>query len=105
MAVRPARRKKRPLRLIDYSEDALIEKPAIALFKSLRHDFRNCFYETFGPTGTLGRETTADVVLARYLRPALERLNPDFPPEAIDLAIEELSKDRSSLSPASANRE
>jgi type I restriction enzyme R subunit len=91
--------------LTDYSEDALIEKPAIALFKSLGYTVRNCFYETFGPKGTLGRETTSEVVLVRYLRPVLERLNPDLPPEAIDAAIEGLTRDRSSLSAASANRD
>lgn len=90
---------------MDYSEDALIEKPAIALFKSLGHTVRNCFYETFGPKGTLGRETAAEVVLVRYLRPALERLNQRLPSEAIDSAIEELTRDRSSLSAASANRD
>ncbi|MCB1100447.1 MAG: type I restriction endonuclease subunit R [Verrucomicrobiae bacterium] len=39
------------------------------------------------------------------LRPALERLNPDFPKEAIDGAIDELTRDRSALSLVEANRE
>jgi len=33
------------------------------------------------------------------------RLNPDLPSEAIDLAIEELTRDRSVMSSANANRE
>lgn len=47
----------------DYSEDNLIEQPAIELFEELGWETANCFYEVCGPNGTLGRETTADVVL------------------------------------------
>jgi type I restriction enzyme R subunit len=53
----------------------------------------------------LGRETPTEVVLISRLRPALKRLNPDLPKAAIDLAIEELVKDRSLMAPAQANRE
>ena len=65
----------------------------------------NCYQERFGPQGTLGRETQAEVVLVSRLRPALERLNPDAAKEAIDQAIEELTRDRRATSPAQANRE
>ncbi len=43
--------------------------------------------------------------MVRRLRTALERLNPDASSEAIILAIEELSRDRSAMGPAQANRE
>jgi len=89
----------------DFSEDALIEQPTIALFAELGWQTANCYHETFGEHGTLGRETGAEVVLVRRLRAALERLNPDLPSEAISLAIEELTRERSALSPAQANRE
>ena len=89
----------------EYTEDALIEKPAIELFKKLDWKTRNCYYETFGPGGDLGRETPNEVVLVQRLRPALEKLNPGISKEAINLAIEELTRDRSTLSPANANRE
>jgi len=88
-----------------YSEDALVEQPTIALFRELGWDTVNCFHEILGTNGTLGRETTAEVVLTRYLRAALEKLNPGVDSEAITLAIEEIVKDRSSLSPVHANRE
>jgi type I restriction enzyme R subunit len=65
----------------------------------------NCFYERFGPGGTLGRENTAEVVLIPRLRRALERLNPRLPAEAVELAIEALVRDRSAMSLANANRE
>src|SRR4051794_39166029 len=47
--------------------------------------------ETFGPTGTLGRASTQEAVLTRDLRAALERLNPDLPPAAIDDAMRALT--------------
>ncbi len=89
----------------DYSEDSLVEQPAIELFSELGWEAANCFYEKFGEKGTLGRETTNEVVLVPRLHAALVRLNPDLPSEAIELAIEELTRDRSIMSPANANRE
>ncbi|MDD1745740.1 MAG: type I restriction endonuclease subunit R [Candidatus Methanoperedens sp.] len=89
----------------DYSEDSLVEQPAIELLSKLGWQTANCFYEKFGENGTLGRETSSVVVLVPRLRAALVRLNPDLPSEAIDLAIEELTRDRSVMSPANANRE
>jgi type I restriction enzyme R subunit len=88
-----------------YSEDALVEQPAIALLSELGWETANCWGERFGENSTLGRETPNEVVLLSRLRPALQRLNPDLPDEAVELAIEELVKDRSLMSPAQANRE
>lgn len=88
-----------------YSEDSLIEQPAIKLFQSLGYDHLNCYNETFGETGTLGRLTPSDVVLIPRLKEALLRLNPDISSEAITLAIDELCRDRSTLNPANANKE
>ncbi len=89
----------------NYTESALIELPTIELFQSLGYKHRNCFYEKFGEKGTLGRETPSDVVLVPRLKDALFRLNPSLSPEAVHLAIEELTRDRSSLSPVVANQE
>jgi len=33
---------------IDYSEDTLVEQPAIALFDELGYDTANCFHEKVG---------------------------------------------------------
>lgn len=74
--------------LKNYSEDFLIEQPAIELFKALNYDHINCYNETFGKAGTLGRETPSDVVLVSRLKESLQKLNPDLPGEAIILAIE-----------------
>jgi type I restriction enzyme R subunit len=92
--------------ILNFSEDSLIERPAIELFGLLRWQTANCFHEFEHAGGSpLGRETPAEVVLISRLRPALEKLNPDLPGEAITLAIEELTRDRSTVTAASANHE
>jgi type I restriction enzyme R subunit len=88
-----------------FSEDTLIEQPAIALFSALGWETANCYDETFGSEGTLGRDTSSEVLLLSRLLPALERLNPTLPPQAFQLAIEELQRERGLMSPAHANRE
>ncbi|MBE3038267.1 MAG: type I restriction endonuclease subunit R [Chloroflexi bacterium] len=88
-----------------YTEDALVEQPAIALLAELGWETVNAFGEFDHGASTLGRETRAEVILTARLRPALQRLNPDAPPEAINQAIEELSRDRSRMSMVAANRE
>ena len=74
-----------------YTEDQLVEQPAIGLFAELG-------WAVAGPppnsgvageprdAGLLGRETKGEVVLMCRLRAALERLNPALPPEAITAA-------------------
>jgi type I restriction enzyme R subunit len=88
-----------------FTEDALVEQPVIALLESLGWKPLNCYEETFGSGGTLGRETSSDVILVSRLQLALRKLNEDLSSEAISLAIEELQRDRSLLSLAEANRE
>jgi type I restriction enzyme R subunit len=66
-----------------YTEDQLVEQPAIGLFAQLGWTTVSALEETFGATGTVLRETKGEVVLASRLRGAFERLNPALPPEAI----------------------
>jgi type I restriction enzyme R subunit len=90
----------------DFSEDALIEQPAIELFGSLGWQTADCFHEFEQAGGSpLGRETASEVVLIRRLRAALAKLNPTLPAEAITQAIEEIRRDRSRMHPAAANQE
>ncbi|MEG4280906.1 type I restriction endonuclease subunit R [Microcoleus sp. MON1_C1] len=86
------------------SEEAL-ELETIALFEKLGYTTANCYGEWNSGTSTLGRETRSEVVLISKLRPALEKLNPHLPKQAITLAIEKLTRDRNALTLASANRE
>lgn len=88
-----------------YSEDELVEQPAISTFERLYWETADCFDEFDDGPSFLGRETKGEVVLLSRLRPALEKLNPDVAPEAIELAIEELTRDRSAMSMVAANRE
>ncbi|RQW87839.1 MAG: type I restriction endonuclease subunit R [Geobacter sp.] len=88
-----------------YTEDMLVEQPAIALFEALEWDTVNCFHETFGGSGNLGRETSSEVVLKARLRPVLQRLNPSLPAEALTLAIEDIARDHSLMTSVQANRE
>ncbi len=92
--------------MADFSENTLLEQPAIVLFAELGWETANYFHEFDQAGGSpLGRETKAVVVLISRLRPVLEKLNPDLPAEVFDLAIEELVRDRSRLSMAQANSE
>ena len=102
-----------------YTEDQLVEQPAIGLFAELGWQTVSALEETFGAPSpgwwppspsdgrgsSLGRETKGEVVLVSRLRAALERLNPALPPEAITAAVDELTRDRSAMSLEAANRE
>jgi type I restriction enzyme R subunit len=62
-------------------------------------------HETFGPHGTLGRDSERDVVLVRDLRVALARLNPYLPESAREQAVEKLTRVDFSRSLVQHNRE
>jgi len=93
------------------SEQAL-ENTTLALFAELGWQTVNAYHEVYGetpdaPAGgpTLGRATRGEVVLRPRLEAALTRLNPDLPPEALQQAIAELTRDRSAMTLVRANRE
>ncbi len=88
-----------------YSEDQLVEQPAIGLFATLGWQTVSAIEETFGTGGTLGRETKGEVVLVDRLKAALCKFNCKLPSEAIQTAIDELTRDRSAMSLEAANRE
>ena len=90
--------------MTDYSEYKLIEKPTMDLFTSLGWKTADCFNETFGVGGSLGRDNRGDVVLVRRLKAAIERVNPQINNQAVETAIEQITVDRSRLAPAEANR-
>src|ERR1700731_398627 len=85
--------------------EGTLEANAIGLFEELGWEVADCYRENFGPDSMLGRETSEQIVLEPRLRAALLKINPSITPLAIDLAVEELSKDRSVLSPVRANQE
>ncbi len=100
-----------------YTEDQLVEQPAMRLFAELGWSVAQP-HPHLGPlpkgeearawvdeTGLFGRETKGEVVLVGRLRVALVKLNASrmghdaLPREAIAAAIDELTRDRSVLSP------
>jgi len=85
--------------------EAALELSTIALFQQLGYTTANCYSEWISGTSNLGRETKSEVVLISKLQPALEKLNPHLPKQAITLAIEKLTRDRNALTLANANRE
>lgn len=86
------------------SETAL-ELETIALCQQLGYTTANCRDEWEGGSSKLDRQNQSEVVLTSQLRPALQRLNPQLPPEAINQAIAILTSSRRALSLPSANRE
>lgn len=89
-----------------YTEDKLVEQPTIALFEKLGWQAANCFHEFEQAGGSpLGRAAKSEVVLVSRLRPILEKLNQELPSEALDLAIQELTRERRAVSLTQANRE
>ena len=88
-----------------YSEDQLVEQPAIGLFAELGWQTLSAMEEVLGNGGTLGRQTKSEVVLVERLRATLVKLNANLPVETIEAAVDEISRDRSAMSLESANRE
>ena len=90
-----------------YTEDNLVQKTtAEYLVGTLGWD--ECVYamqEVFGAAGTLGRVDEGEVLLVRYLRPALERLNPGLPAEAYEDGVRILAAADVAASLDSLNRE
>ncbi len=63
-----------------YSEDSLVEQPAVQLFSEMGWQTISALEEIFGVDGTLGHVTKDGAVLLPRLRSALERLNPTQKP-------------------------
>jgi type I restriction enzyme, R subunit len=93
-----------------YTEDQLVEQPAIGLFAELGWQTVSALEEMFGtaepspglaatlshPMGegaSLGRETKGEVVVVFRLRAALARLNPALPLQAITTAVDEFTRE------------
>lgn len=90
-----------------YTEDVLVQQTtAEYLEKKLGWESAYAYNtETFGPRGSLGRDSDKEVVLKRSLRAALERLNPSLPEEAYASALRQLVSVNASQSLLAANRE
>lgn len=88
--------------MIYLNEDTLVQQTtADYLHDQLRWDTVYAYnQETFGPDGLLGRSSDREVVLTRYLRQSLKKLNPNLPETAYDeavLQVKDYSQSQSSL--------
>ena len=76
----------------NYSEDSLVQQTVINHFKyKLKWETAYAYNtEVFGDNGTLGRTSEKEVVLVRYLKQALQKLNPNLPDSAYQNAINKI---------------
>ena len=77
----------------EYSEDGLVETATQHVLEELGWEVKYAWkFETFGPSGLLGRENKSEVILKRYLYAALTSLNPYLPETAYEQAIEQIEE-------------
>ena len=74
------------------TEDTLVQQPTTDYLKDhLGWDSVYAYNrETFGPEGLLGRNSDREVVLTRYLKQAIQDLNPGLPESAYDEAVRQV---------------
>ena len=90
-----------------YSEDTLVQRTTAEYLKERLgwHSVYAYNSETFGLDGTLGRTSEEEVVLTRYVREALDSLNPGLPGEAVDNAIRAIVEVSAAQSTLQTNQE
>ena len=89
-----------------FTEDKLVEQPAIALFEELGWEHINAYHETLGPEGTLGRDNRSEVFLVEATSSRRSSAStPALPSEAIEDAVNEITKPRTAMHYARANAE
>ena len=89
-----------------FSEDNLVEQTVIKLIKEVWADSA-CHINAFKDEDDLklGRDNQGEVVLKKYLLPALKKLNPALSADALAQAADSITRDRSNLSLVKANQE
>lgn len=67
----------------EYNEDNLVEQATVDILEDIGWEVQTAWHnEVFGVNGNLGRENKSEVILQKYLLPALEKLNPNLPESA-----------------------
>lgn len=89
-----------------FTEDNLVEQAVTDLIKMVWGD-ATCHINAYKDENDvkLGREHRGEVVLKKFLLPALQKLNPALPEDLLLMAMDELTRDRSHLSLVNANHE
>src|SRR3989338_10865228 len=96
-----------------FSEDNLVEQTVIKFIKEIWGDppvgeaSSACHINAYADEDDLllGRAHRGEGVLKKYLLPALQKLNPTLPPDALEQAMDIITRDRSNLSLVKANQE
>ena len=89
-----------------YTEDQLVQRTtAEHLQEELGWESVYAYNEDFGPESLLGRKNDREVVLTRYLRSALVKLNPGLPVNAYHEAVRQIEEISASQTILVANRE
>lgn len=90
----------------EYSEDGLIEAATQEVLEELGWEVLTAWKkESFGPNSLLGRENKSEVILRKYLIPALQRLNPNLPETAYLQAVEQIEQKSADKTLARLNKE
>jgi len=89
-----------------FNEDNLVEQTVIKIIEEIWAD-STCHINAYKEDDdlALGRENQGEVVLKKYLLPALKKINSSLPEEALIQAIDLITRDRSNLSLVKANKE
>jgi type I restriction enzyme R subunit len=82
-----------------------VELSTMLVFDELGWDLIHAENEKDGDPTLLSRQDQSEVVLKRFLFPAFRKLNPDMPEEALDQAVDIITRDRSAMSITVANRD
>ena len=86
----------------EYTENSLVERPALVLLEELGWQTAVGFDEK---AKELGRDNQTEPVLSRRLKEAVQRLDPTLADDSVGKAIERITEDRSAMEPVRANRE
>lgn len=92
---------------IEMTEDRLVQK-TVADYMEQQLSWESVFAyntEVLGENGTLGRSSEHEVVLVRYLRQSLEKLNKGLPVAAYESAIKQITESSVIKSTLQMNRE
>lgn len=91
----------------EYSEDGLIEQTCMEIFRDqLSWKVSNAYKgETFGSSGSLGRESDSEVLLKTRVMEVLRIFNPNLPEQAYKNAYELLNASTSTKSMVEINQE
>ena len=87
-----------------YSEED-IENAAQDVLEQMGWEVVNAFEESFDGSGILGRHNKSEVVLSKFLTPALKKLNPGLPENAYEDACAIIAQKESGKSIGQINKE